>query len=66
MPELLTNREAEPQRPDWVADAAVCGEPVSVKKNREKYREIWNTGSKAAAPVSPEPVFRELLAHSLK
>jgi hypothetical protein len=49
-----------------VADDAVCGEPVSVKKNTEKYREIWNTGSKAGAPVSPEPVFREFLAHSLK
>ena len=32
MPELLTDREAEPQRPDWLADDAVRGEPVSAVK----------------------------------
>src|SRR5208282_5007634 len=32
MPELLTDRETEPRRPDWLADDAVRGEPVSAVK----------------------------------
>jgi hypothetical protein len=40
MPELFTDGETGPQRRDWLADDAVCGEPVSAANNREKYREI--------------------------
>src|SRR5271165_3684612 len=61
MPELLTSPEAEPQRPGWLADQAVRGEPVSAIKNREKYREIWISGWKMAAGASPAPMFRAFL-----
>src|SRR5271165_4180142 len=61
MPELLTSPEAEPQRPGWLADQAVRGEPVSAIKNREKYREIRISGWKMAAGASPAPMFRAFL-----
>src|SRR5271166_6601657 len=34
MPELLTDRETGPQRPDWLAGDAVRGEPVSGGKEQ--------------------------------
>jgi hypothetical protein len=34
-----------------LADGAVCGEPVSAAKNREKYREIWiSAASRGSCP----------------
>jgi hypothetical protein len=50
MPELLTDRETGPQRPDWLADGAVPPANLSrQRENREKYREFRNSGWKAAA-----------------
>jgi hypothetical protein len=41
MPELFIDQEAEPPRPDWLADDAVKGKPVSAAKtgkNTGKFR----------------------------
>src|SRR5271167_4795994 len=47
MPELLTDRETEPQRPDWLADDAVRGEPVSAVKTGTSRTGLRRTKTEA-------------------
>jgi hypothetical protein len=51
MPELLTDRETGPQRPGWLADDAVRGEPVSAVKTGPSRTRLRRT--KTEAGTSP-------------
>src|SRR5271167_2800750 len=47
MPELLTDRETKPQRPGWLADDAVRGEPVSAVKTGTSRTGLRRTKTEA-------------------
>jgi hypothetical protein len=65
MPELLTDRETGPQRPDWLADDAVRGEPVSaVKTGKNTGKSRYPAGKPRLVP-RPSLIFRVFLTCSL-